>query len=100
MIVYIYSSAEKCCDEFLLLLFNKMSHQNSSMTGASGGGPVSPQERSPATRVITNSEKKIGHRRVGEGGVTFKKVADSLFVFSLIFKMITIITQLYADSNI
>lgn len=58
--------------------FYKMS-PNSSLAGASGGGPKTPdishRERSPP-RKATDPEKKIGHRRVGEGGVTFKKVVD------------------------
>lgn len=64
--------------------------QDPSLTGVSEGPktPVSPRARS-ATLKATDREKKIGHRRVGEGGVTYKKVSNILQWVFFLFLMIT-----------
>jgi len=50
---------------------------------AAGDGPktpLSPRARSAGT-LKTDREKKLGHRRVGEGGeVTYKKVSELICV--------------------
>lgn len=50
-------------------------NQDSTILGSDGPKtPVSPRARSGALKPA-DREKKIGHRRVGEGGeVTYKKV--------------------------
>lgn len=73
--------------------------QDPLLTGVSDGPktPVSPRARS-ATLKASDREKKIGHRRVGEGGVTYKKVIFiycGIFIFSF-----HNMTQLYTDSYI
>lgn len=59
-------------------------------TLAAGDGPKTPL--SPRTRsgtLKTDREKKIGHRRVGEGGeVTYKKVSNLNFLTSQLLNSI------------
>ena len=71
--------------DFLCFSLNKMV-QDPSLTGVSDGPktPVSPRARS-ATLKAGDREKKIGHRRVGEGGVTYKKVTFFCGIFIFFF---------------
>lgn len=52
----------------------QMAQDPSLVPGDGPKTPMSPRARSAAT-LKTDREKKLGHRRVGEGGeVTYKKV--------------------------
>lgn len=52
-----------------------MAQDPSLATGDGPKTPLSPRARSAGT-LKTDREKKLGHRRVGEGGeVTYKKVS-------------------------
>lgn len=56
-----------------------MAQDPSLATGDGPKTPLSPRARSGTLK--TDREKKIGHRRVGEGGeVTYKKVSDHIFI--------------------